>query len=256
MLTRPDVVPAATAIPANYVLPAKPPLVAPRPAGELVVVSPQRDLDAAFRRGGEVAKAVGERFLAAAENHRVFLDELRGRLQALDGAIAEATRAQIKGALQGVLDVLGWCDAAEGDVMANARLAATGAEPIDVAALCEEIAQQNATPDRPIYVRGTTSAAWWGSAAALAETVRHALALVAERTQSAGARSLEVRETPAGVQIECAAAGEPGDGVETATVTRFRRAIAAIGAAVSPAPQGIGSAALVIALPKRQDVAR
>jgi len=254
MITRPDVAPATAS--ANYVLPAKAPMQAPRTTGELVVVSPQRDLDSAFRRGGDVAKALGERFLAAAENHRVFLDELRSRLQALDAGIADATRAQIKGALQGVLDVFGWCDAAEADVSANARLAASGAEPIDVAALCDDVAQQHATPDRPIYVRGGTSAAWWGPAAALAEAVRQALAIVAERTQGAGARSLEVRETSDGVQIECAAAGEPGDGVETASVVRFRRAVGAIGAAVLPAAQGIGSAALVIALPKRQAVAR
>ncbi|MBM3973276.1 MAG: hypothetical protein FJ301_04160 [Planctomycetes bacterium] len=244
-----------TVAPVNYVLPAKAPLAAPRLAGDRAVVSPQRDLNAAFRRGSDVAKALGERFLAAAENHRVFLDELRQRIQALDGAIAEATRAQIKGALHGVLDILGWCDAAEGDVLANARLAATGAEPIDVAALCEEVAQQHTTSDRPIYVHGSTSVAWWGSAAALAETVRQALALVAERTQSAGARSLEVRETPAGVQIECAAAGAPGYGVESASVDRFRRAVGATGGAVLPGAQGAGSAALVIALPKRQDVA-
>lgn len=250
MPKRPDVAPAIET--PNYVLPSKAPLPAARHAGEFVVVSPQRDLDAAFRRGGDVAKALGERFLAAAENHRVFLDELRQRLLALDAAVADATRAQIKGALHGVLDVLGWCDAAESDVVANARLAAVGAEPIDVAALCGDIAQQAATPDRPIYVRGGTSAAWWGPAAGLADAVRQALALVAERTQSSGARSLEVRETPAGVQIECLAAGEPGDGVEPASIARFRRAVGAIGASVQPTAQGAGAAGFVLVLPMRQ----
>jgi hypothetical protein len=256
MLTRES---TANAVPApDYVLPAAAPIAAPRQAGhagEFVVVSPQRDLDAAFRRGGEVAKALGQRFLAAAENHRVFAEELRARLSALDAGIADASRAQIKGALHAVLDVLGWCEAAEGDVMAEARMAAAGAEPIDVAALCDEVAQQAATPDRPIYVRGGTTAAWWGDAARLAEAVRQGLAIVAERTQSTSARSLEVREDAGGIRIECVAAGEPGDGVEAATVARFRRAVAAIQATVEPTRQGVGAAGFVLVLPKRHIVA-
>lgn len=256
MLTRES---TANAVPASdYVLPAAAPLAAPRQAGhagEFVVVSPQRDLDAAFRRGGDVAKALGQRFLSAAENHRVFAEELRARLTALDAGIAEASRAQIKGALAAVLDVLGWCEAAEGDVLAEARLAAAGAEPIDVAALCEEIAQQASTPDRPIYVRGGTSAAWWGEATSLAEAIRQGLALVAERTQTAAARSIEVREDATSIRIECVAAGEPGDGVEPSTVTRFRRAVAAVHATVEPTRQGVGAAGFVLVLPKRQIVA-
>lgn len=249
MITRPDIAPSVAT---DYVLPTKPPALAPRPAGDLVVVSPQRDLDAAFRRGGDVAKALGERFLAAAANHRVFVDELRARLEELDGAVAESTRAQIKGAIHGVLDVLGWCEASERDVVAEARLAADGAEPIDVMALCEEVVAQQATPDRPVYVRGGASAPWWGVARDLAEAIRLALTLVAERTQSAGARSVEVRESRLGVLIECTAAGEPGDGVEPATVARFRRAVGAIGAVVQPPANGAGASGMVLVLPRRQ----
>lgn len=247
MLTRSE--PSPAAVNAPYVLPTRTPPAA-RPA-DLVVVAPDPHAGSAFRRGSEVAKALGERFLGAAENQRVFAAELRQRLEAVDAAIPEATRAQLKGLLRAAIDVLGWCDAAQDDLLDQSRRAAAGAEPIDVAALCADVASADADPTRPVHVLAGAAPTWWGHAAPLAAAVRAALQLVSERAPGRGARSIDVSETSAAVLVEFAAAGEAED-VDPAAVARFRRAAAAVGAAVLPTALGAAAPGLVLSLPKPQ----
>src|SRR5262245_38198266 len=68
----------------EYVLPG-----APRVVGEIVVVPPARLPLSELRRGGEVARALGDCFLPHAECLQQFLAEVRTRLVALDSALAE-----------------------------------------------------------------------------------------------------------------------------------------------------------------------
>lgn len=244
MTSDPDIVldPVAT----EYVLP--PP---PRASGDVVVVAPRTDLARTWRRGSEVARALGDRFLLQLESQQVFAAELRERLRALDGAIADATRAQLKGAVREVFAVLDWSDAVHADLLCEARLAAAGAEPIEVADLCQEVGAHAQATGQPVFVSGRANAPWWGSAVALADVVRHALGAVAERTQGSGARTIEVGETAGCIRICITGAGEPADAVDAATITRFRRAVEELGAAVRPDALGPGSAGLVIELPAR-----
>ena len=97
MTTKPtDVVePAAS----RYVLPGR-----KRAASDVIVVHPSAG--ARFEQGGRVARPLGDRFLMLAECQRQFLGELRSRLEALDGAIAEDARARLKGSLREALGVL------------------------------------------------------------------------------------------------------------------------------------------------------
>lgn len=229
----------------DYVLPAP-----PRGGAEVVVVAPRRDVTAVLRRGGEVARTLGDRFLALAESQQLFLEELRDRLDQLDGAIAETPRALLKGAVRETLAVLDWCDTVQADLVAESRQAARGAEPIDVAALCREVAAGVHLDDQPVVVVGRQDAPWWGDAAALADVVRLGLGLVAERTQGHGARSLEIAEAPGAVRLWLASHGEPGDGVEPDSVERFRAAVQRLGATVRPDALGPGSSGLVIELPR------
>jgi hypothetical protein len=230
---------------AEYVLPAP-----PRTTGEVVVVAPNRDQTDVWRRGSDVARALGERFLVLVENQQIFAAELRERLQELDLAAAEGSRAQWKGAVRDLLAVLDWSDAGHGDLLQEARWAASGSEPIDLAELCQAVAAKVQTPEQAIHVSGFAASPWWGSAPALAAAVRQGLELVAERTQGSGARLLEIEETSAAHTVRIASSGEPSDAVDAASVARFRRAAAAIGAVVTPDTFGPGGAGLVLELRK------
>ena len=117
----------------DYVLPAP-----PRGTGEIVVVAPPGDGASSLSRGAEVARRLGARFTALGESQQLFLGELRERIVAIDGVVAEASRAQLKGALGELLAVLDWCDAVQLDALQEAARAADGEEPIDLAAFAEE----------------------------------------------------------------------------------------------------------------------
>ena len=229
---------------AEYVLPAP-----PRATGEVVVVAPRADQNSVWRRGSDVARTLGDRFLALVETQQIFAAELRERLLGLDQSIAEAPRAQWKGAVRDLLGVLDWGDAVHADLLQEARLAATGAEPIAVEDLCQEVAAHVQTATQPVFVRGQTSRAWWGAAPALAELVRQALGLVGERTSGIGARSVEISEAQGCVAIAISGVGEPADAVEADSVARFRRAVEQIGAVVRPDGMGPGGAGLRLELP-------
>lgn len=229
---------------AEYVLPSP-----PRNVGDVVVVAPRRDAGRAWRRGAQVAQALGERFLLLAESQQIFAEELRGRLVELDQSIAEATKAQLKGAVRDLLAVLAWSDTVVTDLAGTSRLAAGGAEPIDVLDLCQEVADDLQAEGPPIHVTGADRVVWWGQAAGLAEAVRFALVLVAERTAAAGARLVEVVPAEGAIEVHIKAAGEPVDQVDAGTATRFRQAVEQLGARVRPGALGPGGAALVLELP-------
>jgi hypothetical protein len=233
---------------AEYVLPAP-----PRPAGEVVVVAPRRELQPALRRGSDVARAIGDRLVPLVDGHAMFTAELRERLQALDTATADASRAQLKGAIRDVLAVLDWADAAQQDLAREARLAAGGVHPIDIGELCQDVAHVVQTADQPVIVQGHSGRPFHGSAPALAELVAAALTLVAERGSGNGVRVVQIGCVEGGVELRVRAAGEVSDGVEADTVARFRRAVAAVGATVRPDALGFGSTGFVIQLPNAAD---
>jgi hypothetical protein len=238
---RPAILPSEAA---EYVLPAP-----PRAAGEVVVVAPRPDLASSLRRSGEVARTLGERFVSLAEGQQSFLAELRDRLVALDGSVAEASRAQWKGAVDDALSVLDWCDEVQADLLQQSRLAAGGAQPIGVVSLCEEVAGQVATDGQPVLVTGCCANPWWGSAAALAELVRCGLLLLAERAQGIGARCIDVSAAEGAVRLVLKSTAEPGDGIDGDSIRRFRQAVAAVGASVRPDGMGPGGASMVIEVP-------
>jgi hypothetical protein len=227
----------------DYVLPVP----APK-AGEVVVVGSHRDAGVSLRRGSEVARTLGDRLLTLAESQQMFSDELRQRLLALDAAIAEDSRAQLKGAVREVLGVLDWCDQVQKDLAHDCRLAAKGAEPVDVAEIAALAAVERQSTDQPVVVTGTASS-WWGSAPGLLELLQHALDLVAERTQGVGARFVEVEQQEAGIQVRVHGFGEPAEQVDALVIERFRRAAQEIGAIVRPDALGPGGAGMVLVLP-------
>lgn len=229
----------------HYVLPS--PLH--RAAGEGLVVVPPRDPEAMFRRGEETARQLGDRLAMLAEHQQLLLAELRERLVGLDAEVVDASRARWRGVLREALAVLDWVDTAQQDLVREARLAQTGAEPVDLAALCCEVAQRVSTPDQPVYVSGEVRSTLWGHAAALAGLVREALAVVADRTLGRGARWIEVFEDNGTPRVAVRSTGAPSDALETETVTRFRRACAATGATVRPGEGGPEAAGLVLELP-------
>lgn len=228
---------------ADYVLPAP-----QRATGEVVVVAPRSDGGAALRRGGDVARAIGQRMQAFGESQQMITAELRERLLALDVAIADASRAQLKGAVHDALAVLDWCDAAQAEQLREGGLAARGNEPLDLAELCETLAADHRSLGQQVAVTGRSSRVFWGDASVLAELVRRAIGIVAERVGGA-AVALTVVDGAAGVELLVDSRGEPGDGVEPATVSRFRAAVEQAGASVRPGPLGTGGAGLCLQLP-------
>lgn len=224
----------------SYVLPS------PRRAtGEVIVVTPGGE---GAEDGPRVARLLGERFLALAECQQQFLAELRTRLAALDGGIAEDSRAQLKGALREAVSVLDWCDSVQSDLQHDCRRAAQGSEPIDLLAACRDVVAGVADTG-PIQVTGRATDPWWGDSAALRDAVRHGLALVAERTGSLGGRHVEVGVSTGAPWLRIRSHGEPGDSLEVQSVRRFRQAVDRLGARVLPDELGPGGAGLVIHLP-------
>jgi hypothetical protein len=225
-----------------YVLPA-----ARRPPAEVIVVQPVQG--AALMRGGDVARALGDRFSSLAECQQQFLGELRERLEAIDSAAADDSRARLKGSLREALRVLDWCDAVQSDLANDSRRAATGFEPIRLADIARLVAAEPTEHDGVIHVAGEAVNPWWGSAVELAELIRLGLTAVSERTGGTGSRVVEVGSIDGAPWIRIAGAGEPGRGLAPATLERFRRSADQLGARVVPDVLGPGGAGLVLHLP-------
>jgi hypothetical protein len=228
----------------TYVLPGR------KRAGADVIVVPPTDGEA-FARGGRLAHSLGDRFLALAECQQQFLAELRSRLDALDGAIAEDSRARLKGALRGALDVLDWCDAVQVDLTTESSWAAAGLEPLNLVEVCRAVAAEPGSHVGEVKVGGVASRPWWGEAGLLATAVRRGLHLISERIGGVGFRQIEVADEGGAYTIRIAGFGEPGDGVESATVQAFRQAVDRLRGRVVPDELGPGAAAFVLQLPAR-----
>ena len=237
---------AASLSPA-FVLPGR-----KRAGGDVIVVPPSGGAGHGHERGGHVARALGTRFGAFADCQQQFLGELRTRLETLDAAIAEDARARLKGALRGALDVLDWCDAVQVDLANESGWAAAGLEPLDLVALCRDVAAEVDPHVGEVRVTGQLPQPWWGDAAAVAEAVRRGLRLVSERIGGTGFREVEIGTDAQAPWVRIAGYGEPGDGVEADTVAAFRQAAGQLAARVTPDPLGPGGAALVLHLPDRR----
>lgn len=244
MSTRPADVAASPSSP--YVLPGR-----KRPGGDVIVVPGSGG--EGFVRGGAVAHALGDRFLALAECQQQFLTELRARLEALDGAIAEDARARLKGALGSAMEVLDWCDAVQSDLATESGWAAAGMEPLDLAEVCRSVAAERSAHRGDLRVDGHVVRPWWGEAAQLVVTLRHGLELISERIGGKGLRVIEVAADESGHRIRIAGYGEPGDGVDPTTVRAFRQAVERLQGRVTPDALGPGAAAFVLHLPARAD---
>jgi hypothetical protein len=220
----------------DYVLPAP-----PRVPGELLAVAPSPVGASARRRGGDIARRLGERFAAAVAAEQQFLAELRARLVALDAASADASRAQWKGAVQDALAVVDWCDTVQHTAALESAWASAGCEPLDVAELCCEVAAELRSAGLQVLVQGRCEGLPWLSATAVGDLVRQSVLLVTERV-AGGAVAITVAGDAARFELHFAGNGEPTE-PEATTVQRFRSAVAAVQATVRPdglGPNGVG----------------
>jgi hypothetical protein len=243
--THPDVAISETSEASEYLLP-KP----PRGGGEVLVVGGRSGAHTTHRRSAEVAKVLGERIVLIAECQQQFLTELRHGLEELDGAVAEDSRARLKGAVLSALGVLDWCDAQQRDLIQQGSLAARGWQPIDLGEFCREFAAEQPAENVALVVTGQTVRAWWGDAAKLHDVLHAGIAVILERTGGSGSILVEVESAPAGHLIRIAGTGEPQEDLDASVVRNFRHAVERIGAVVQPDVLGAGGAGLVLQLPE------
>jgi len=197
----------------------------------------------------EVARAIGARFHVQADSLDLFLTELRDRLEQLDGAIAEDSRAQLKGAVREIGNVVEWCQAVQRELATESQRAENGEEPIDLVGLCEQIATSRQEMTEPISVVPRQAASCWGERGRIAHVLHRALDLVWARTSQRGLRCLEVDWQDAVPCVRVRSRGEPTDELDPDLVDAFRAAASSAGVAVVPDEQGPGGAGMVLRLP-------
>ena len=227
---------------ANYILPAP-----PRGAGMLTVE--QEAATPRYSQSAGVARAIGERFQVTAQSLEILLSELRDRVQQLDLAIAEDTRAQLKGAVREISNVLDWCDSAGAEMATDSAKAATGLEPIDVVDMCNQLSAGQPEEAAPIAVVARNDVTCWANRAELSHVLHQALALVFARTGGQGLRCLEAGWRDHAPSIRVYGRGEPVDDIDPELVEGFRRAVAGTGITVVPDDLGPGGAGMVLRLP-------
>lgn len=198
----------------------------------------------------EVARALGARFQVQAESLDMFLGELRGRLEQLDAAIAEDTRMQLKGAVRDVGEVLEWCDAVQQEIAAESARAQEGQEPVELGALCEQVAGSLQDLADPISVVRADPVTCWGARGRVVHLLHKALDLVWARTSRQGLRSLEPCWQGGVPCVRVCSRGEPVQDVAPEAVDAFRAAVTAAGAVVVPDALGPGGAGFVLRLPR------
>jgi hypothetical protein len=231
----------------NYVFP--PP---PRGRGALIV-SPVDANEEASSRPSEAAdnepgKVIGACFQSKADSLDHLLKEVRGRLELLDASVAEDSRAQIKGALRELVHVVDWCDAVQEDLSDTSQMVSDGLEPIDVSALCHDLAASVQANDACVTVSTSRDVIYWGDRKRLARLIQAALALVLARTGGRGLRQLEVLGESEDLRLRVCSKGEPSGDVDPEAVDTFRQAAAIAGALVQPDQLGPGGAGLVLQL--------
>ena len=228
---------------ASYVLPAP-----PREQAELRVVAGAGSPWPQLLRTAESVRELGQRTSLQAQSLSLLHQELRGRLEALAAASADATRAQWLGAVREAIGVLDWCDSVATELQGEAQLATRGVLPIDPVEVCREVALRHGGAGAMVHVTGEVPRPVWIDAAALADVVDQALVLVAERTGGVGARGVEVGFRAGALELRIHGNGEPSDGIDPATVDRFRGAVARAAATVAPDELGPGGAGMLIRL--------
>ncbi|MFT6081066.1 MAG: hypothetical protein ACJAQZ_003134 [Planctomycetota bacterium] len=198
---------------------------------------------------GAIASALGQRFQSQAQSMDLLLIEVRGRLEQLDGAIAEDSRAQLKGAVRDVVRVVDWCDALRKELDAESSKAVEGLEPIDLVDLCEQQANALQGLTDPIAVLSSKQVVYWGDRNKLAFLMQKALKLVWARTGGQGLRCIEVSSEEGVPSIRVCSRGEPAREIDPDVVDAFREAVDYVGAAVVPDELGPGGAGLMLCLP-------
>ncbi|MCK5943868.1 MAG: hypothetical protein KAI24_17925 [Planctomycetes bacterium] len=228
----------------SYVLPAP-----PRGHRDQLVTDTPQQPGAAMLATAEAARGIGARLQLQADSLDGFLGELRERLEQLDLAIAEDSRAQLKGAVREIGSVVDWCEAVQHELAAESARAQAGQEPIDLVALCEQVANARQEMTEPISVVGHAAATCWGERGRLAHMISLALQVVWARTGQRGLRCLEVQWQDSVPCVRVRSRGEPTGEIDAELVDRFREAARAAGAAVVPDEHGPGGAGLVLRLP-------
>lgn len=226
----------------SYVLPA-------RPRGQSLLVTKPVNADSPALTAGAVARGLGQRFATQAQSLELLLTEVRERLANLDALIVEGSRAQLKGAVREVVNVVDWCDALQADFAGETDKAAQGLEPIDLVDLCRQQATSLQGPDDPITVAVKNHVIYWGDQAKLAKLIRNGLMLVAERTGGLGLRCVEVAAMQGASTVRIFSRGEPQGDLDPDVVDLFRRAVEKVGATVLPDELGPGGAGFVLRLP-------
>lgn len=226
----------------SYVLPAPP------RGRSLITEGEETEATSAFQ-AVTVARAIGERFQVTAQSLEMLLLEVRERVQVLDQAIAEDSRAQLKGAVREIAKVLDWCDAARTEIAIDSSKAVAGFEPIDVVALCNQLATAHEGLTDPIAVIARHDLTCWANRGQLMHVVQKALAVVWARTGGQGLRCLETEWRDSIPAIRVCSRGEPCDGIDPNLVEDFRQAVENAGIIVIPDDLGPGGAGLVLRLP-------
>ena len=223
----------------GYVLPAP-----PRGSRDQLITTP---LEPAPVPGlsESVAQAIGARLQLRAESMQQLLAELRERLARLESGVEEDTRAQLQGAARGLSEVVGWCDAVQEDLAAEVGRARSGQAPLDLAALCEQVAAA-AGPGRSIAVEAAGPAWIWGHRSRIRQLVDLALEVVWMRAGERGLRSVSVRGDDDELVVRIRSAAEPRGAVDPDLVDDFRRAADRCDVSVAPDGLGLGVAGLVL----------
>ncbi|HEB52579.1 MAG TPA: hypothetical protein ENI87_04905 [bacterium] len=225
----------------NYVLPSP-----PRGQAELLVAD-GASTAVGVASTAAVARAFGERLEVKAQCMGGFLTELRDRLERLDAAIAEDSRAQLKGAVRELGHVVDWCDAVRAELADEGAMARSGREPIDLGQFCEQLATRLQATTEPISVRTVGTVTVWCERGALAHLLERALAVVWARTGGVGLRCLGVAAPDGTPQLRVWSRGEPTGDVDAELVDALRNVATKVGARILPDELGPGGAGLLLA---------
>ena len=226
-----------------YVLPAP-----PRGRRDQLVIEPEPTASSGTWTG-DVAKVIGGRLRLQAESLELLLDELKERLGRLDEAVEGSSRAQLKGSVRELMQVVGWCEAAQRGLALECKRTQAGQEPIDLVALCEHVASER-DDDEQIVVESDGVAACWGYRARVRRLLGIALDLVWARTQQRGLRCVEVLWEEGVPCVRVRSCGEPGRAIDPELVGDFRAAAEMAGVCVSPDGLGPGGAGLILRFPR------
>ena len=226
----------------GYVLPAP-----PRGSRDQLVVEPlEASPPAGLAEAG--VEAVGRRCLLQAETLGDLLGELREQLGSVSAGVAADSRAPLEAAVQRLSDVLGWCEAVQEDLERDARKARAGRAPLELSALCEQVACV-AGARGPVTVDAKGSSMVWGLRSEVCRLLELALDVVWMRAGGRGLRTVSIQQERDEVQVRIRSAAEPRGELDPERIDAFRNAAARTGVRVAPDALGKGVAGLVLRFP-------